>query len=66
MVETLGRLMTKVGDTLKLRREARAHGAEMTRQRSLAAFGPDPNPFEIRHRERCTACPARGRSEVWI
>jgi DNA-directed RNA polymerase subunit RPC12/RpoP len=66
MFETLNRVMSKAGDTLKLRCEACGHRADMTRERSLSAFGPDASPFEIRHRVVCTACGARGQSAAWV
>ncbi len=66
MFETLQRVMSDAGDRLKLRCEACGHGAEMTRERSFATFGPDASPFEIRRRVVCTVCRARGRSSVWI
>jgi ribosomal protein L37E len=66
MFETLHKMMSNAGDTLKLRCAACGHEGEMTRERSLAAFGPDAGPFEIRRRAVCAACGARGRSAVWI
>jgi DNA-directed RNA polymerase subunit RPC12/RpoP len=66
MFETLRRVMSNAGDTLKLRCEACGHRAHMTRERSFARFGPDANPYEIRHRVACKACGARGHSTVWI
>jgi ribosomal protein L37E len=66
MFETLQRVMSNGGDRLKLRCEACGHGAEMTREQSFAAFGPDASPFEIRRRVVCTACGARGQSTAWI
>ncbi len=66
MFETLQRVMSDAADRLNLRCEACGHGAEMSRERSFAAFGPDASPFEIRRRVTCTACGARGQTRVWI
>ena len=50
MFVTPHRVMSNAGDTLKLRFAAYGHGADMNREGSFAAFGPDASPFEIRRR----------------
>jgi hypothetical protein len=66
MFETIGRVMTSPGQTLKLRCGACGHRDEWDREKALAILGPDACPYLIRHRLVCGACHGRRRTEVWI
>jgi hypothetical protein len=66
MFETLARVMTAPGDTLKVRCQVCGHRTDWRRKEAFERLGADTSPFTARRRLACGRCGERTRLEVWI
>lgn len=66
MFETLARVMTAPGDTLKVECQVCSHRTAWTRAEAFERLGADASPFTARRRLACGRCGERSRLEVWI
>ena len=66
MFETLARVMTSPGDTLKIQCQACGHEIVWTRREAFGRLGLDASPFSARRRLACGHCGERTRLGVWI
>ena len=59
MFQTLARVMTRPGQTLKLRCGSCDHEAAWPRARAFAVLGADCSPHDVRRRVKCGRCGER-------
>lgn len=66
MFQTLRRVMTDNGSTLKIRCGRCGHIRGWSREEALRRFGPDAAPYDIRRRAYCGVCQERNNLVVFI